>query len=170
MKHKLKVVFDTNIFISAIIFGGNPRQCLELSRKKKIQLQTSRAILLELAEKLREKFVWPEEEIQSVKTEVLEGFTAPNLEKFFEKDGYYDGKIFCSPSRATYTFICDDEVIVLHLDLDKKALFLKGHKITSRKDHPQLSEFLTRFKKCLQGNPQTKEFVRSYEAIVSSLE
>lgn len=62
MSHKLRVVFDTNIFISAIIFGGNPRQCLELAREGEIQLYTSKAILLELTKKLIKKFAWNEEE------------------------------------------------------------------------------------------------------------
>ncbi len=66
MSLKPKVVFDTNIYISAIIFGGNPRQCLELARSGDIQLISSKAILLELAEKLRDKFNWPEEDIADV--------------------------------------------------------------------------------------------------------
>jgi hypothetical protein len=110
-----------------------------------------------------------EKENQRIKTEQTEGFAAPGLEKIFQKHGYYDGKIFYSGNRATYTFIHDDEVIVLHLDLDKKSLFLKGHKIMSLEDHPQLSQFLGQFKKCLQENPQTKEFVGSYDAIVFAL-
>lgn len=66
MKANPLVVFDTNIYISAIIFGGNPRQCLELARGGEIKLIVSKAILLELAEKLRDKFNWPEEDIAEV--------------------------------------------------------------------------------------------------------
>lgn len=69
MKPKPRVVFDTNIYISAILFGGNPRICLELAREGEIQLVTSRAILLELTTNLREKFNWREEDI----AEVIEG-------------------------------------------------------------------------------------------------
>ena len=63
---KYKVVFDTNIFISAIIFGGNPKACMELARQGKAELYTSREILLELTQKLREKFAWSEEEVVDV--------------------------------------------------------------------------------------------------------
>lgn len=66
MKAKLRVVFDTNIFISAVIFGGNPRQCLELAREGKIRLFCSKSILLELAKKLKEKFLWEDEDIKEV--------------------------------------------------------------------------------------------------------
>lgn len=61
-----RAVFDTNIFISAIIFGGNPRTVLELARAGKIQLITSRPILLELAKKLHFKFGWKQEDIEEV--------------------------------------------------------------------------------------------------------
>lgn len=66
MKSKPVVVFDTNIFLSAIIFGGNPRTCLELARSGEITLYTSRSILFELAEKLREKFLWEEDDTQNI--------------------------------------------------------------------------------------------------------
>lgn len=61
-----KVVFDTNIFISAIIFGGNPRRCLELARSGDIELFVSNSILLELAEKLYIKFGWNQNDVESV--------------------------------------------------------------------------------------------------------
>ena len=66
MHPKPKIVFDTNIYISAIIFGGNPQTCLDLARKGEIELFTSRAILLELAGKLREKFNWSQLEVEDV--------------------------------------------------------------------------------------------------------
>lgn len=71
MKNKLKVVFDTNIYISAIIFGGNPRQCLDLARSKEIDLFSSKSILLELADKLQNKFHWSAAEV----IEIIEGIS-----------------------------------------------------------------------------------------------
>src|SRR3990172_4197733 len=32
---KIKVVFDTNILISAIVYGGTPRYCLDIAREGK---------------------------------------------------------------------------------------------------------------------------------------
>lgn len=69
MKPKLRVVFDTNIYLSAILFGGNPRQCLNLARGGLIELFVSKPILWELAEKLQSKFLWSGEETR----EVIEG-------------------------------------------------------------------------------------------------
>ena len=61
-----KVVFDTNIFISGYLFGGNPLRCLELAREERIKVFTSNAILLELAEKLYTKFDWKEDDIKKL--------------------------------------------------------------------------------------------------------
>lgn len=66
MKQKIKVVFDANIYLSAIIFGGNPRQCLELAKLRKIELFVSSAILLEVARNLQNKFDWTEEEVKEI--------------------------------------------------------------------------------------------------------
>ncbi len=66
MPARPKVVFDTNIYLSAILFGGPPRICLELARAGDVALITSRAILLELAITLREKFLWSDKDISDV--------------------------------------------------------------------------------------------------------
>lgn len=66
MKQKVKVVFDANIYLSAIIFGGNPRQCLELAKHREVELFTSHSILLEVARNLQDKFGWAEEEVEEV--------------------------------------------------------------------------------------------------------
>jgi putative PIN family toxin of toxin-antitoxin system len=61
-----KVIFDTNIIISAIIFGGNPGICFEMARAGEVQLFTSKALLLELAAKLNKKFKWTQNDIEEV--------------------------------------------------------------------------------------------------------
>lgn len=66
----LKVVTDTNIYISAILFGGKPEQVRELARKGKIELLISEATLTEVAGILKRKFSWPDWQI----SETIEGF------------------------------------------------------------------------------------------------
>jgi putative PIN family toxin of toxin-antitoxin system len=60
----LRVVFDSNVYISALLFGGPPRQILELARKQQVLLIASDAIISETAGKLRGKFSWPEYRVQ----------------------------------------------------------------------------------------------------------
>ncbi|MDI6892808.1 MAG: putative toxin-antitoxin system toxin component, PIN family [Actinomycetota bacterium] len=64
-----RVVFDTNILLSAFIFGGNPEKLFQLARSKKIQLLTSSSILTEFATCLKDKFLWADEDIaEAIKT------------------------------------------------------------------------------------------------------
>jgi uncharacterized protein len=48
----LKVVFDTNIYISGYLFGGKPRQGIEKGRMRYFRLYASRDILDEMEEEL----------------------------------------------------------------------------------------------------------------------
>lgn len=59
----ISVVFDTNVFVSAALAGGTARQLMNLARSKRVKLFVSAEILLELAQKLRDKFLWNEEKI-----------------------------------------------------------------------------------------------------------
>lgn len=58
----IRVVFDTNILLSAILFGGNPEKLIRLAWERKIRLLVSPAILLELVKVLRDKFRRDDEE------------------------------------------------------------------------------------------------------------
>ena len=52
----LRVVVDTNVYISAIFWGGKPRQVLDLGRDDKIQIFISEDIEQEILGKLMSKF------------------------------------------------------------------------------------------------------------------
>jgi putative PIN family toxin of toxin-antitoxin system len=53
-----RVVTDTNIFISAFVFGGTPLRFVEFARQKRFLMVTSPVLLDELDETLRGKFRW----------------------------------------------------------------------------------------------------------------
>ena len=60
----MKVVFDTNVFISAfIVSGSRGEQALLLAHRRTIALYTSVPILTETARVLREKFAQPEQDV-----------------------------------------------------------------------------------------------------------
>ncbi|OGM15327.1 putative toxin-antitoxin system toxin component, PIN family [Candidatus Woesebacteria bacterium RBG_19FT_COMBO_42_9] len=61
-----RVILDTNVYISGLLYGGNPLSCLELAREKKIRIFTSRAQILELSQKLYTKFDWKEDDIKKL--------------------------------------------------------------------------------------------------------
>ena len=60
---KTKVVLDTNVYLSAIIFGGKPRQIINLIQDGEIHCFISPAIFVEIADKLRNKFLWEDYQI-----------------------------------------------------------------------------------------------------------
>jgi len=63
----LKVVFDTNIFISAFVIpGGKAEAVYSDALRKDFTLYSSVAILTETAQKLREKFGWQQDKITSL--------------------------------------------------------------------------------------------------------
>lgn len=62
----MKIVIDTNIYISAIFWGGKPREIVDLGRSEKILIFTSSAIENELAEKLSTKFGLAEDEVKNI--------------------------------------------------------------------------------------------------------
>jgi putative PIN family toxin of toxin-antitoxin system len=60
----LRVVFDTNIFISAFaIPGGRAEEAYLLGLKGEFTLYSSVPILTEASQKLREKFAWEEKKV-----------------------------------------------------------------------------------------------------------
>ncbi len=63
----LKVVFDTNVYISAFISPGSKgEEAFLLAVDRKIELYASVPILTETAKKLREKFLWDDDKITAV--------------------------------------------------------------------------------------------------------
>ncbi|BCA56920.1 PIN domain-containing protein [Nitrospira sp. KM1] len=60
----MKVVFDTNVFVSAFLFPGSQgEQALLFAQRRKVDLSTSVPILTETARVLREKFDQSEKDI-----------------------------------------------------------------------------------------------------------
>jgi putative PIN family toxin of toxin-antitoxin system len=67
----LRITADSNIFVSGLNFGGIPRQILNLAESGAIYLAVSDDILDEVARVLRrEKFGWPEVEIERALTQI----------------------------------------------------------------------------------------------------
>lgn len=56
----LRIVFDTNVYISAALHGRQAERVLELASAQLVILLTSEAILSELEEKLLDKLEWPQ--------------------------------------------------------------------------------------------------------------
>jgi uncharacterized protein len=60
------VTADTNIYISALEFGGQPLQVLVAARRGLIRLDISNPLLDEINRVLRDKFAWSPDRLQSL--------------------------------------------------------------------------------------------------------
>ena len=61
-----RVTIDTNIIISAVLFGGNPEKLIQLASNQKISLILSHDILAETFYILRNKFGWSNNQVESL--------------------------------------------------------------------------------------------------------
>jgi putative PIN family toxin of toxin-antitoxin system len=59
-----RVVLDTNVIVSALVFGGVPRGILELAEAGQCELFYSQPIQTEVRRVLAEKFDWPQAMLQ----------------------------------------------------------------------------------------------------------
>lgn len=67
---KLRVLLDTNVLISAILFRGLPREFLYLALRGNIDLVTSPTLMSEFQEVLSEKFGFTATEARALRTEM----------------------------------------------------------------------------------------------------
>ena len=65
-----RVVADTNVYVSAIVFGGTCESILALARAGVIDLYTAPTILRELKTVLSQTFEWTDSQVQEALAEV----------------------------------------------------------------------------------------------------
>lgn len=70
-KSPFRVVADTNVLVSGIVFRGNPHQILQAVIDRRIQAISSKALLAELTEVLSKKMDYPPDKIRQI-TDQLE--------------------------------------------------------------------------------------------------
>lgn len=66
----VRVTADTNIYISALNFGGKPLEILNAARQGNIDLVISQPILDEVTRVLRNRFHWPEHDMTVLKQDL----------------------------------------------------------------------------------------------------
>ena len=60
------VVLDSNVYISALLFGGNPRAVIELAQEGLFELSVSDPIKAEVERILAEKFSWSSQRLKDL--------------------------------------------------------------------------------------------------------
>lgn len=67
----MRVVIDTNVFVSALHFGGVLAAIFDLLRQGAFQLYLSPPIVAEIREVLAERFAWTEDELAAFLSPIL---------------------------------------------------------------------------------------------------
>ena len=91
----MRVVADTNVFISALMFGGLPGRFLDLALRRKFTLVISKALLDELDEKLRGKFAVSESDALAIRARLEDNATVvdPDFELHAVPDDPDDNRV-----------------------------------------------------------------------------
>ncbi len=108
----LTVTADTNIYLSALHFGGKPRQLLEAARAGLFDLAVSEPILTEVERVLRTKFAWDAEHVAAARR-VVGGFTRlviPDREIATVPDDPDDDRILeCAVAAGAHVLVSGDK-------------------------------------------------------------
>lgn len=115
-----RVVLDTNIIISAIIFGGKPRQVLDLIIDDLAIAFISPLLLSELSDILITKFQFPKDKAQAIDLKIKEKFqlVSPrkNLDLLSDKD---DNRVLEAAIEGRCGFIVTGDKELLELETYK---------------------------------------------------
>lgn len=70
----IRILLDTNIFVSALVYGGKPEQIVRLILEKKAKGITSLALLVELLDTLTQKFHFEPQKTQQIERLMKKSF------------------------------------------------------------------------------------------------
>lgn len=108
----MKVVLDTNVYISAILFGGNCEEILWLAAQRSFELVISKSIILEIEVVLKEKFKWSKKQVSDALTYLRNISTVikPNISLSVIKDDPSDNKIIeCAVAAGANYIVTGDK-------------------------------------------------------------
>jgi len=114
----VRVVLDTNVLISAILFGGKPRRVLEKVIRGEIQLCLSEPILEELRGVLRRpKFDYSPEAVQVILAELIaiSDFVNPSKTLCVVSEDAEDNRILECAVEGGASYIVTGDVHLLKL-------------------------------------------------------
>jgi hypothetical protein len=87
------------------------------------------------------------------------------VSEVFRPKGVYDGKILHSGTKVTYTFLDDAEVISLHFDKTRRAIYYQGHRIDNLKLTEKHIQHVENFRRALEKNPETEGFTSTFTKV-----
>jgi len=125
----LRIISDTNILISAILFGGKPREILHLIHQRKIVGVSSPILLAELADVLSKKFKFEQKKIKFYlhKLNLILQIVHPQKEIHVLKDEP-DNRVLEAAIAGNCNYIITGDKELLKLKKYKQVKILKSEK------------------------------------------
>ncbi|MGD1097211.1 MAG: putative toxin-antitoxin system toxin component, PIN family [Bryobacteraceae bacterium] len=113
----MRVTADTNVYISALNYEGPPSTFLRLAASGEIRLSLSDAILTEIEETLRNKFLWPPDRIKAAIETLLDitDCIRPTVTLDVVRDDPDDNKILECAQTANSDYIVTGDKHLLKL-------------------------------------------------------
>jgi len=105
------VTLDSNVYISALQFGGKPMQLLDMAINGEIEIAVSQPIITEVGRVLEKKFHWPEQDIEDAKVLIITAakWVEPKVTVAVVKDDPDDDRIVeCAVESGSEAIITDD--------------------------------------------------------------
>jgi len=91
------------------------------------------------------------------------------IDSFFKKNGVNDGRLIATRDRVTYTLLFAGEAVAIHFDMNKRELFIKGHRLLDLETLPETPALLNHFKLALAADPATRGALLTLNAVLSNL-
>ena len=107
----VKAVYDTNVWISGLLWRGKPYQCLLFARSGVVQVAYCQEILKELREKLSTKFSFSDARIHQVISDIERFGQVVTIEhklKAVKSDPDDDKFIECALVTGAYSIVSGD--------------------------------------------------------------
>lgn len=126
----MKVVLDTNVLVSAIVFGGKPRVILELIVvEKKLTGVISKMALNELLDVLKVKFKYSRDHLIKIEDLIEENFVVTNprnIPKIIKEDDF-DNQFLAILNETEVNYIISGDNHLLKVQKYKGVLIITPH-------------------------------------------
>ena len=115
---KIRAVLDTNILVSASLYGGKPRKIIDLLIEERFTAIISPVLFAELQEVLKKKFKFSDEKLAQVEAEIddIFQFVHPEVAVDIQKDKD-DNRVLEAALDGRCDFIVTGDIELLNLKI-----------------------------------------------------
>lgn len=133
-ENPVKIVIDTNIIISAIGFGGKPREILQLVLEKKVQAITTPVLLAELGDVVEKKFPKLSNDFEKIFRQIRKKFliVKPQMSIHILEDEP-DNRVLEAAVKGKCTYIVTGDKELLNLGVFRKIKIVKANQFLSER-------------------------------------